>query len=138
MKNELKQTLLAAKICLMILWPTCAWAATITFGESMANIPLLSWLMTVILSTVMGGTSLLHTMRNEYKERGQIDRLGLFISSHMLGSNAAGMLMFLGAEAFGFREYTPLAIGTAAFGGTWFLERWLKTFTNKVAPETTP
>lgn len=135
MTKELKQLLLAAQVCLLILWPACAWAAAITYGESMVRIPMLSWLLTVALSTLFGGMSLLNTIRNELIAKGRIDYLGLFIASKMVGSNGAGMLAFLGAEALGLKESTPVAICLSAFGGILLLERWSKSYTNRIAPE---
>lgn len=136
MKKELKQILFAAKVALMVLWPTCAWAAAITFGESMANIPLLAVLMTVTLSTLSGVTALLHAMKQEYEKTGQIAQLWLLITSKLTGSNIAGLFMFFLAESLGFDDAKQaMAIIIAAFGGTWFLERALQFVTNKNLPE---
>lgn len=136
MKKELRQLVVAAKVMLVVLWPASAWAASIAFGQELARIPVLSVLMTVILSTVMGGTALLHAMIDEYKVRDKIDRLWLFVSSRMLSSNAAGLLAFFGAESWDIPTgYKAGAIMLAAFGGTWTIERALQFFSNKYAPE---
>lgn len=136
MKRELKQTLFALKAALVMLWPVSAWAATITFGEQLAQIPMLSILMTVILSTVMGATALLHAMTQEYQQKDKIDHLWLFVTSRVLSSNAAGLLMFFGAESSDFPTgYKAGAIMLAAFGGTWFIQRALQFVSNKYAPE---
>lgn len=136
MKKELKQTLIVAHMALMLLWPISAWAATIAFGTQLAQIPLLSILMTVILSTLMGATSLLHAMKQEYEARGEIQRLGFFVAYRMLSSNAAGILMFFAAESWQMENsYKAAAIMLAAFGGTWSIERALQFFANKYAPE---
>lgn len=135
MKKELKQMLLAAKVALVILWPTCAWAAAITFGQSMTSIPLLAVLMTLTLSTLSGVTALLHAMKQEYEKSGQIDRLWLLITSKLFGSNTAGLLMFFFGESIGFDDAKQaMAIIVASFGGTWFIERALQYFTNKTLP----
>lgn len=135
-KKETKQTLVAAQVALMVLWPTCAWAAAITFGESMAKIPLLAVLMTLTLSTLSGVTALLHAMKQEYEKNGQVAQLWLLITSKLAGSNTAGLLMFFLAETLGFDDAKQaMAIIVAAFGGTWFLERVLQFFTSKHLPE---
>ncbi len=113
------------------MWPVSAWAASITFGSQMAEIDMLSLLMTVLLSTVMGATALLHAMKAEYEAKEKIDRLWLFVSSRMLGSNAAGLLVFFAAESWGIRtSYLAGAIMLAAFGGTFFIEKAYKKFIN--------
>jgi hypothetical protein len=138
MKKELKQTLGAAQLTLVVLWPTSAWAASIAFGAQLAEIPMLSVLMTVILSTLMGATALLHAMKQEYEKAAVIPRLWLFVCSRMLSSNAAGLLMFFAGEAWGMdNAYKAAAIMLAAFGGTWSIERALQFFANKYAPEPT-
>lgn len=137
MKKELKQLLLALQVTLVVLWPVSAYAATIAFGEQLAQIPLLSMLMTVILSTLMGATALLHAMKQEYEKAGEIKYLWLFVCSRMLSSNAAGLLMFFGAESWDSiaTSHKAAAIMLAAFGGTWTIERALQFFSNKYAPE---
>jgi hypothetical protein len=136
MKKEQKQLLIASKVTLLVLWPVSAYAATIAFGEQLAQIPLLSVLMTVILSTLMGATALLHAMKQEYEANGEIKRLWLFVASRMLSSNAAGLLMFFGAESWDIAtSHKAAAIMLAAFGGTWSIERALQFFSTKYAPE---
>lgn len=136
MKRQLTQTLIASKAALVLLWPVSAWAATIAFGEQMASIPLLSVLMTVILSTLMGATALLHAMKQEYEKAAVIPRLPLFVAYHMLSSNAAGVLMFFGAESWDIQTgYRAGAIMLAAFGGVVSIGRAFQFFSNKYAPE---
>lgn len=137
MKKEIKQLLVAAKITLLIMWPVSAWAAAITFGDQMAQLPLLSLLMTVLLSTVMGATALLHAMKLEYEAKDKIDRLWLFVCSKMLGSNAAGLLVFFMAESWEIRtSYLAGAIMLASFGGVFFIERAFNGFINKYVTPT--
>lgn len=136
MNKEIKQLLFAGKVLLVMMWPMSAWAATITFGSQMADIDLLSLLMTTLLSTVMGGTSLLHAMKAEYEAKEKIDRLWLFVSSRMLGSNAAGLLVFFAAESWGIRtSYLAGAIMLASFSGTYFIEKAVHQFMTKTGME---
>lgn len=139
MKKELKRALFVTQGTLAVLWPTCAWAAAITFGNTMTNIPALAILMTVILSTLSGITSLLHSMKQEYETAGAIPHLWLLVASKLFGSNTAGLLMFFMAESLGLEDAKEaMAIIVAAFGGTWFIERVLQSFTNKIASESKP
>jgi predicted membrane-bound spermidine synthase len=136
MKRALMQTMVVTKTALILLWPVSAWAATIAFGEQMAQIPLLSVLMTLILSTLMGATALLHSMKQEYERTNEIQRLWLFVSSKMLGANAAGLLMFFAAESCQMENsYRAAAIMLSAFGGNFVLDRALQFFVNKYVPE---
>lgn len=141
MMKELKQVLIASKVALIVLWPVSAWAATIAFGEQMASIPLLSLLMTLILSTLTGATALLHAMKKEYEKIGHengasIPHLWLFVSSRMLSSNTAGLLLFLFADSWDIPTgYRAGYIALAAFGGNWTIQRALQFFASKYIPE---
>lgn len=139
MKDQLSQAALAAKVALLILWPITATAATITFGERMADIPPLAILMTLMLSTLSGVTALLHAMKKEFESNAEIGHLWLFVSSKLLGSNMAGLMMFFGAEYYGFADTAEAAaICLAAFGGGPLIERAIAFFANKYIPEPKP
>lgn len=139
MKKELKQTLLAAKVTLILLWPVSAWAATITFGGQISSIPLLDLLMTLVLSTLMGATSLLHAMKEEYKKAPEIPHLWLFVGSHMLGAIGAGLFVFFAAASAEVRSgYVAGAIMLGSFGGHYFLAKVYKNWISNKLPEATP
>ncbi len=137
MKHELKQRLIASQVALAMLWPVSPYAAAMAYGGQLAQFPMLSVLMTVVLSNLMGATALLHAMRQEYEAKGEIKRLWLFVASRMLSSNAAGLLMFftVGSWDSVANSDKAAAIMLAAFGGTWTIERALQFFSNKYAPE---
>lgn len=136
MKKELKQVLWVAKLTVGLLWPVSAWAATLTFGAQMANIPLLDVLMTLVLAILSGITSLLHAMKQEYERNGAIPHIGLFVTSKLFGSVVAGLLMFFCAEAWDWPEnYQAAAIILAGFGGTLFIERIYKAAMSRHLPE---
>jgi hypothetical protein len=120
------------------MWPITATAASITFGEKLTSIPALSILMTLLLSTLSGVTSLLNAMKREYEQNKTIDRLWLFISSKLLGSNLAGLLAFLGSEYWGVPDTAiAIAIILAAFGGGPLIERGLNKYADKYLPGST-
>jgi hypothetical protein len=136
MKKELKQLLLACKVTLAVLWPASAWAASIAFGEDLARIPMLSVLATVILSTVLGATALLHWMIDQYEAHDKIPRLGLQVTSRMLSSNAAGLVAFAVLESWDIPTgYKAGAIMLAAFGGAVTIQRALQFAQDKFLPE---
>ena len=84
----------------------------------------------------MGATSLLHAMIEEYKKAPEIKRLRLFVSSHMLGANAAGLLVFFVAASWEIRtSYLAGAIMLGSFGGHVFLSRAYKRWVNTQLPE---
>lgn len=127
MKREITQSLLATKLAVAMLWPFSAYAAQLSFGEELASIPALSLLMTLILSALMGVTSVLHAMTEEYQTKDKIDRVWLFVSSKMFGSISAGFMMFFGADSLAIPTgYKALAIAGAAFGGTMLIKRFVK------------
>lgn len=135
MKKELKQ--LACAVTLALLWPASAWAATRAFGDDLANIPLMSIVGTVVLSTVLGVTALLHWMIDQYDQHETIPRLWLQVASRMLSSNAAGLLAFAVMEAGDWPTgYKAGAIMLASFGGAVTIQRALQFVANKYVPET--
>ena len=136
MKQEIKQTMLMLKFVILALCPMSAWAAQLSFGEEMAAIPLMSYIATIILSTVMGLASLLHHMTEQYKVVDKIERMGLLICHKMVGSNVAGFAMFMCADSVGVPvSWKAGAIMGFAFGGTWLIERAVKHYANKHIPE---
>lgn len=132
MKKEITQSLLATKLAVVCLWPFSAYAAQVSFGQELANIPALSLVMTLILSALMGVTSILHAMTEEYKTKDKIERIWLFVSSKMFGSISAGFMMFFGSDSLAIPTgYKALAIACAAFGGTWLIQRFVNNTANK-------
>lgn len=136
MKKDMKQLLVACKVTLAVLWPASAWAASISFGDDLSRIPMLSVLATVILSTVLGATALLHWMVDQYNQAEKIPRLGLQVASRMLSSNAAGLLAFMALESSDIATgYKAGAIMLAAFGGAVTIQRALQFFSDKYMPK---
>lgn len=132
MKREIKQSLAVSQMLLIVLWPTTAYAAQLTFSDQLAANPLLQFMLTVAVSTLMGATSLLHAMRMEYeKNDGVIKYLWIFIWSRMLGSNGAGLMVFFGPEI----PYKTAAIMAASFAGTVFLEKVAEKFVSDKTKE---
>jgi hypothetical protein len=101
----------------------------------MASIPALAVVMTLILSNLCGVTALLHALKKEYEQGRSIDRLWLFVSCKLLGSNTAGLMMFFGAEYWSLPDMgEAAAICLAAFGGGPLIERAVGFFADKYMP----
>jgi hypothetical protein len=136
MKPGIKQSLHLLRAITLALCPMTAWAAQLSFGEEMAAIPLMSYVATIILSTVMGLAALLHHMTEQYKVVDKIERMGLLICHKLVGSNVAGFVMFMCADSVGIPvSWKAGAIMGFAFGGTWIIERAVKHYANKHIPE---
>lgn len=117
--------LLALKIFLYILWPVSAVAATVSLGSSVETISVVSVCVTLMMSSLSGLTALLHQMRKDLMETGEIKHLGLYVTSKMLGSNVAGLLTLFFTEKSMDPNYQVASIIVAAFGGTVVLEKAL-------------
>lgn len=117
----MRAELLALKTAVYVLMPATAWATSITLHETLMHVPMMSWLMVGILSTVWGLAALLAAL----KGAGEVARPVVFTASHMLGSWVAGCSMFLLAESADMPDLAEaLSIGTAAYCGARFMD-WL-------------
>jgi len=131
---ELKTLCTCINIALWFLWPVSAWAATKTLGNTVAGLDVLSILMTLVISLLSGLTSLLHSMKSDIEKTGEIKHVWLYVCSKMLGSTTAGLMVLFWTEGRLDPNMQAGVIIIAAFGGTWFLERALVRFMDKVAP----
>jgi hypothetical protein len=131
----MRDTLFAFKIILGVLWPVTTYAANLSFGSGMIVADPWAIAMALILSSMAGLTALLSQMKKDYEANGKIDRLWLYISAKMSGSNVAGLAAYFGADSLNFgSSQTAAAIIVAAFGGTWALERVLEWAAEKWFP----
>ena len=116
------------KAIVYLLWPTTAWATAITLGTTMAEVPLLAWLMVVILSTVSGLAALLNRIKVDMPVR-----LAPFACAHMLGSLVAGVLVFLVCEQADAPDMVEaVSIALAAYAGAALMDKWAARFADKV------
>lgn len=134
--NYIKNLFLFFKLTLAVLWPTTIYAAQMTLGENLAAIPPSSILITMLLSTLSGLTSLLNRLKKEYEEHGDVKNIRLFIASNLMGSNLAGLLAFLATSHMNTDVTLQAgAIILAAFGGVWVIEKVVVSLTEKFFPE---
>ena len=78
---------MAVKMVTYLLMPATAWATSITLHESLIQVPLLSWLMVLVLSTVWGLAALLTRLRDATEVR----RPWLFASAVQAARLAPGV-----------------------------------------------
>lgn len=123
-----RTSLAALKLIVYLLWPATAWATQITIDQTLADVPLLAWLMVFILSTVSGLAALLNALKVDLPKRWPI-----FIGAHMLGSWLAGILLFFGLEGAETADLVEaLAIGLGSYAGARLMDRWSEMFVNKI------
>jgi hypothetical protein len=123
------------KVAMWMLWPLTAFAANASFGSALFKTDPQAISMALMLSSLSGLTALLSQMKKDYEAHGKIDRLWLYVTSKMLGSNTAGLMMYFGSDYFELNNSaTACAIIIAAFGGTWALERVLAYAADKWFP----
>jgi hypothetical protein len=133
--RELKPIFTTLTVALWVLWPLTAVAAVESFGASLAGMHLLSILMALMISSLSGLTALLHHMKKDLEQHGEIEYLALYISSKMLGSNVAGLTTLFWTTGQVNPNMQAGLIILAAFGGTWTLERALNYVADKIAPK---
>lgn len=123
-----RTSLAALKFVVYLLWPATAWATQITIGQTLADVPLLAWLMVFILSTVSGLAALLNSLKLELPKRWPV-----FIGAHMLGSWLAGVLLFFGLEGAETADLVEaVAIGLGSYAGARLMDKWSDTFVSKI------
>lgn len=123
-----RTSLAALKLVVYLLWPATAWATQITIGQTLADVPLLAWLMVFILSTVSGLAALLNALKVDLPKRWPI-----FIGAHMLGSWLAGILLFFGLEGAETADLVEaLAIGLGSYAGARLMDKWSDIFVSKL------
>ena len=121
--------LMCLKGIVYLLWPTTVFAASITLGDTLHNVPLLAWLMVVIVSTLSGLAALLNRIKADMPPR-----LVLFVLAHMGGSLLAGVLTFWVSEAADIADMAEaVSIALAAYAGAALMDKWAAKFVEKVA-----
>lgn len=131
----MREFFLALKIAMIVMWPLTAYAAEMSFGSAMLQSDPLAIVMALILSSMSGLSALLAQMKKDYEANGKIDRLWLYVSAKMSGSNVSGLCAYFVATYYNIgSSATAAGIIIAAFGGTWALERALAWAADKWFP----
>ena len=129
----------AAHLLAVLLVPVSAMAAASTFGTDMAAIPMADVVATFFLSSVCGLAGMLHEMKTEFKEKGRIDAIWLFVAWRVFGSLAAGLFGFFGAKWYALSSApAALSIMAMSFGGTYAIQRGMNWIAEKNFPVKPP
>jgi peptidoglycan/LPS O-acetylase OafA/YrhL len=119
--------LLCLKVIVYLLWPTTVYAASITLGDTLKEVPLLAWLMVLIVSTLSGLAALLNRIKADMPPN-----LAIFVVAHMAGSLLAGLLTFLVSEQADLADMAEaVSIALAAYGGAALMDKWAAKFADK-------
>lgn len=120
--------LICIKTIVYMLWPTAVFAASITLGDTLHEVPLLAWLMVLIVSTLSGLAALLNRIKNDMPQN-----LALFVIAHMAGSLLAGLLTFLACEQADLADMAEaVSIALAAYAGAALMDKWAAKFADKI------
>ncbi|MGI4938117.1 MAG: hypothetical protein ACRYF5_15480 [Janthinobacterium lividum] len=85
---------------------------------------LLDLLMTFGISLLVGSAALLTFIKNEYRDKGKVDRIRLIVAQKLLVSQVAGFGMYLMADGWNLsRSTTGISIIAAAWLGDIFLDK---------------
>jgi len=131
-KNNFIRKIAIAKILLFFLWPMAVSAAVATTPpDPFANISMTQVLVMAGVAILSGATALVIRLDSEMKRKATgISRIGLFATSHMLGSFLAGVLMFAISRHNEFSVWWELAtVIMASFSGAKFLEKAAEMYT---------
>jgi hypothetical protein len=93
----------------VLLWPATTYAASMTLGRTLEQIPAVAWFVVLGLSFVSGLVSLLQRvkeeMRTEKGERALRRSWRWYLTAHILGALFVGVLAFLFAEGVELRDF---------------------------------
>lgn len=128
MQRNLKQWTLF----LALMWSATALAAThseIAFGTDLANIPVIAYGITVILSGIGGAASTLQRLSSAP----DLSRWKLEVAKDLVCGVTAGLITFFFAEAMDWSSVAEAgAITIAGYGSSKVLDLFLSRFTSQV------
>lgn len=112
----------------MFLWPATTYAASVTLGQTLEQIPALAWAVVFGLSLVSGMVSLLQRIKDEMKTpEGEIAlkrSLRWYLAAHVLGAVFVGLLAFLFAEGVELRDFfEAIFIAAMSWGGARVMDK---------------
>lgn len=113
---------------LLMMTPACVWAAPLTFGQAVAQVTALEWILVCVLSTFAGVTALLIQVSNAINNAPEgvtapIKNVKLLAGMQMFGSWSAGLVAFFLAPSVGVTGIgTGAFVFMAALGGSKLLE----------------
>lgn len=119
---------LAFHLTAALLWPATTYAASMTLGKTLGQVPPIAWVIVFVLSFVSGLVSLLQRVRDEMRtvkgERELKRSWRWYLTAHILGALFVGMLAFMFAEGTNLRDfYEAIFIAAMSWGGARAMDR---------------
>lgn len=111
-----------------LLWPATTWAASVTLGQTLEQIPAIAWFVVFGLSFVSGLVSLLQRIKDEMKtpegEAALKRTWRWYLTAHMMGALFVGLLAFLFAEGAELRDFfEAIFIAAMSWGGARVMDK---------------
>lgn len=128
--SETKQVFWVLNVAMFVLWPISAAAAQLSFGDSIVAMSWLSIMITLLLSSLSGLTSLLRKVEADLIDHGEIKHLSLYVTSKIMASNMSGLLALFLSEGRLDHNYQAGVIIIASYGGVVILENSLNKALN--------
>lgn len=132
-----KKFQVALHLTVMLLWPATTWAASITLGKTLGDVPPLAWVIVFALSLVSGLVSLLQRIKEEMKtpegEAALRRSWRWYTAAHLLGAVFVGLMAFLFAEGAELRDFfEAIFIAAMAWGGARVMDKMADGLTDGI------
>jgi hypothetical protein len=132
-----KKFQVALHLTVALLWPATTWAASITLGKTLGDIPPIAWFIVLALSMVSGLVSLLQRIKEEMKtpegEAALKRSWRWYAAAHLLGALFVGMLAFLFAEGAELRDFfEAIFIAAMSWGGARVMDKMADGLTDGI------
>jgi hypothetical protein len=119
---------LAFHLTVTLLWPATTYAASVTLGTTLGQVPPVAWFIVLALSVVSGLVSLLQRIKEEMKTPEGDAALKRtwrwYTAAHMLGALFVGLLAFLFAEGAELRDFfEAIFIAAMSWGGARVMDK---------------
>ena len=111
-----------------LLWPATTYAASVTLGQTLEQVPAFAWFVVLGLAFVSGLVSLLQRVKDDMRtEEGEVALRRAwrwYMVAHFLGALFVGLLAFLFAEGVDMADfYEAIFIAVMSWGGARTMDR---------------
>jgi hypothetical protein len=119
---------LAFHLTATLLWPATTYAASVTLGDTLGQVPAFAWIVVFGLSFVSGLVSLLQRIKDEMRtvegEATLRRSWRWYTAAHMLGALFVGLMAFMIAEGVGIGDfYEAVFIAALSWGGARVMDK---------------
>lgn len=124
---------------LFICYPSSVFAANNALGTQFNGYTPATIGILVLLICIGGMTGMLHRLKSEYENKGELEHPKLFIVSNLFGAVVAGVLALLVGEGGAWPGWLlAIAILISSFAGTLLIERAWQSFAARYLPTDGP